>query len=680
MTQYEKRVLFEAIQRVLEATSPGRKAAVILSDWMEDADPDFEWEPERDYKAKTVSKAEWRLLNQRIKSHLRPLLGTHPDQRFNAAHSLGKMVGLNEVEISIFQLVLQANSSRDSTGELCELLIDKMRMERHHAIALVVGCPAGAVRRALSYNGHLFSTGLIENNANRWSSGLNLDVSDRLAHLLENGCNTPDQLCHALFPAAPEPVTEWEDFKHLGELRDLSSRILKGAIEGRHTGINLLFYGPAGTGKTEFCKALAQQVGQPLHTVGETDEDGNAPNSWERSGALQLAQRLLAKQPGGVLLFDEMEDILKRDFFTAIFGRQTGSSKIHLHRTLETNPVPVLWTTNDIENCDPALLRRMTLAVEVRAPGPQVRERVWTRLAARKNLPLGIDRIQKFARDIEVPPALVAGAFDVARLTEGGEHDLALAIGAADKALRGGHSKPPSTNTAHCFNPALLVTNFDVDHLLAKMAQPDAPRNVSFCFSGPPGTGKSAFARHLADVMGLPVIQKRASDLLSRWVGGSEKAIAAAFSQACEEGAFLIFDEADSLLGNRAGAIHSWEISKVNEMLTWMESHPLPFACTTNLADHLDPATRRRFAINAELHPLSSQQLAIAFRMFFQMEPPAGLFDLEGLTPGDMASVVRRCNLLGEQDRGAILAALSDEARAKGNTGIRPGFRQYLRK
>jgi hypothetical protein len=46
---------------------------------------------------------------------------------------------------------------------------------------------------------------------------------------------------------------------------------------------------------------------------------------------------------------------------------------------------------------------------------------------------------------------------------------------------------------------------------------------------------------------------------------GTERAIA---------GAFLVLDEADSLLLERADAVRSWEISEVNGMLTWMEQHP----------------------------------------------------------------------------------------------------------
>lgn len=63
----------------------------------------------------------------------------------------------------------------------------------------------------------------------------------------------------------------------------------------------------------------------------------------------------------------------------------------------------------------------------------------------------------------------------------------------------------------------------------------------------------------------------------------------------------------------------------MNEMLTWMESHPLPFACTTNLIEQLDPATARRFSLKIGFLPLSVQQREACFRRFFKSEPPSGL-------------------------------------------------------
>jgi transitional endoplasmic reticulum ATPase len=158
----------------------------------------------------------------------------------------------------------------------------------------------------------------------------------------------------------------------------------------------------------------------------------------------------------------------------------------------------------------------------------------------------------------------------------------------------------------------------------------------------PPGTGKSAWVRYLADRMGLEAIQKRASDLLGPFVGETEANIAAAFAEARESGAFLIFDEADSLLGDRGGAVRSWEVSQVNEMLTWMEQHPLPFACTTNLPDRLDPASLRRFLVKLRFSWLTTAQARIAFRQFFGAVPPPELDELRTLTPADFALVRRR--------------------------------------
>ncbi len=103
-----------------------------------------------------------------------------------------------------------------------------------------------------------------------------------------------------------------------------------------------------------------------------------------------------------------------------------------------------------------------------------------------------------------------------------------------------------------------------------------------------------------------------------------------------------MFDEADSLLLERADAVRSWEISQVNEMLTWMESHALPFACTTNLAERLDRASLRRFLVKVRFDWLTPAQARLAFRRFFGLRRAGGAgraadADAGGLRPGAAA-------------------------------------------
>ena len=170
----------------------------------------------------------------------------------------------------------------------------------------------------------------------------------------------------------------------------------------------------------------------------------------------------------------------------------------------------------------------------------------------------------------------------------------------------------------------------------------------------------------------LEVLQKRASDRLSPWVGETEQQIAAAFAEARDAQAFLIFDEADSLLADRRSAHRSWEVSQVNEMLTWMESHPLPFACTTNFGDHLDVAT----LFKVRLDYLAQAQMEQAFRGYFDLPPPDRIRGLAALTPGDFAVVRRKAEILGQLgDPEALTGMLRAECDAKPNRPRPIGFR-----
>ena len=245
--------------------------------------------------------------------------------------------------------------------------------------------------------------------------------------------------------------------------------------------------------------------------------------------------------------------------------------------------------------------------------------------------------------EFDVTPGVASGVTAAARLGGGALADVRRGVRGLARVLSGDR---PVQRTPDRYDPELIRADVEPVEFADRLAK-NAARHFSLCLQGPPGTGKSVFVRHLADRLGFEVIQKRASDLTSMWVGGTERNVADAFAEARDAEAFLVFDEADSLLADRRLAERNWEVSQVNEMLTWMESHPPPFACTTNFGERLDPATLRRFTFKIALDYLSCEQAFAAFRTYFGIEPPGEIGGLSALALGDFAVVRRKAEILG---------------------------------
>ncbi len=158
-------------------------------------------------------------------------------------------------------------------------------------------------------------------------------------------------------------------------------------------------------------------------------------------------------------------------------------------------------------------------------------------------------------------------------------------------------------------------------------------------------------------------------------MGECEEAIARAFREAAAEGAFLLLDEVDGLLADRGSAVHGFEVSRVNELLSAMEAHPLPFAATTNLSERLDAASARRFTFKVTFDFLTPAKARALFRHVFDREPPAALDRLATLTPGDFALVARkarRLGTLGEAEH--LVALLSGECEGRRREAAPIGF------
>ncbi len=460
---------------------------------------------------------------------------------------------------------------------------------------------------------------------------------------------------------------EMSDYNHIASDRDLIAGVLEGAAKRRAKGVNILIYGPAGSGKTELTKMAAQAARLSLYAAGEisASADGESNRS-ERLSDLVFALRLLAGAKGTTILFDEMEDVawqlIKR-----------GGSKLYLNRILENNPVPVLWTSNHIGEVDPAVLRRMTLAIELRQPPAAQRAHIIRRLDERIEVGLSKDDIEQLSRQIDATPAVLENALKAAKFSGGGREAVERAAGGIVRAISGQRTKKAMALPE--FDPRLTRAKPDLAGLTDRLTD-NASMAFSLLLSGPPGTGKSAYGRYLANHLGLEVIHKRASDILGAFVGESEKHIADAFEQSREQKAMLIFDEAETFLFDRRDAVRSWEVSQVNEMLTWMEDHPYPIICTTNLMDRFDRASMRRFTFHVKYNFLGKVELPHAYEVFFGFKAvPGEGMTFKNLTPGDFAQARRQARVLGFMDKPLeVIDLLSEISKTKPGSFSNIGF------
>lgn len=482
-----------------------------------------------------------------------------------------------------------------------------------------------------------------------------------------------------------QPKLKRADFEHV-EGYGTYSGILEAAIRQNTTGVNLLLYGAAGTGKTEMTKTVCGDLGVKLYGISNR---GRERSSAERRSELSQAMALMEGVENAALLVDECEDLwedggwspragLSRMFDEEdLFGTppQGSKSKIFFHQLLESAPIPILWVANRTHGVDPAHLRRFRFAVCMKPLSSETQIRIWKEIAEPLRLSLTEEEYERFANLYadRITPALMESAMKNAAAV-GNNAVIEETLDSLLDAMRMTPKKEEEEKSeAVPFSGELLSTSEDLIRF-ADAVVSKGKKRFSLLLSGVSGSGKSAYARYLAERLGMPFLCKKASDLLDKYVGETEKNIAKAFKEAKEKGALLCFDECDSWLRDRRMAQRSWEVQSVNEMLTQMESHDGPFVCTTNLHEDIDQAAFRRFLRKVRYDYLTPSQVSKAFSFFFGMEIPGGTSDLTCLAPGDFVNVRKTMELLEITDPKELADLLRKEQENKGETGSRMGF------
>ena len=634
---------------------------------------------------------------------------------------LGGLLQLNPAERALLLYGTLARWQRDLRGLLVEFKVANAH-EAYAALAAVAGVDASEVAEALRAGSRLERTGMIENlisEQNITDLADLMKVSEQLPPVLMREYRQPAELM-AVFtrPVAPSELTP-ADFAFVADDVQVLTALLRNAAAAKAPGVNVLLYGPPGTGKTELAKVCASAAGLELYEVEYADRDGNSLSGRDRYRSLQISQVFLKGSGRVALLFDEVEDVFpplsseaaqliaRLDSSDAAGSASSSvSGKAWVNQILETNPVPVIWVTNRIEQIDPAFRRRFQYHLLLKSPPPGAREALvrraldgaavsdefTARLAERRALtPAQIRTAVRFARlagSTAAAPAEVevdAGTDAPASIEALIQRQLAN----ADKALGAAPSErgPRAVVTRYDLGLLNVECRFEVPRIIEALQRRGERRagsvpSSTLCFHGLPGTGKTALAEHIAERLGRPLMIRQTSDIASKFVGETEQNMARMFEEAAAEDAVLLLDEADSFLRSRRLAERHYEVTEVNEMLQGMERFPGVFICTTNLFDDLDEAALRRFTFKIRFHALKPEQRE---RMFvaealggdeaaLSPEQRGRLAALDLLVPGDFAAVRRQVEILGvDFAPDEFLSQLESEHRVKPEVRTRRG-------
>jgi AAA+ superfamily predicted ATPase len=178
---------------------------------------------------------------------------------------------------------------------------------------------------------------------------------------------------------------------------------------------------------------------------------------------------------------------------------------------------------------------------------------------------------------------------------------------------------------------------------------------VPVLFSGPPGTGKTMVAGIIARELDLELLQVDLSQVVSKWIGETEKQLGKIFDAAEAGHALLLFDEADALFAKRTevkGATDRYANLEVNYLLQRVEAFGGITVLTTNLDASIDKALKRRLAAHIVFWPPDEEERADLWRRLLDTGAAPLADDL------DFTELARAYpDMTGANIRNAVLAA-----------------------
>lgn len=450
----------------------------------------------------------------------------------------------------------------------------------------------------------------------------------------------------------------------------------------------VLLHGPPGTGKTLLAKAVANETSASFFSIAGPEIISKYYGESEQQ--LREIFEDAAEESPAIIFIDELDSIApKREDVTGEVERRVVAQLLTMMDGLESRgQVIVIAATNRVDSVDPALRRpgRFDREISIDVPDEIGREEVLQ--IHTRGMPLSDDvslseladdthgfvgadiesltkeaamrALRRYLPEInldkeEVPPELI----DRMIVKRG---DFRGALGEVEpSAMREVLVELPKISWSDVggLEDAIGDVKESVEWPLTNPERfdrlgIDPPAGV--LLYGPPGTGKTLMAKAVANETNANFISIRGPQLLSKWVGESEKAIRQTFRKARQVSPTVIFfDELDSLAPARGQDVGS-NVSErvVNQLLTELdgleEMENVMVVAATNRPDMIDPALIRsgrfdRLVMVGQPGEEGRQEILKIHTEDIPLAADVSLRELAELTDGyvgsDLASIAR---------------------------------------
>lgn len=453
----------------------------------------------------------------------------------------------------------------------------------------------------------------------------------------------------------------------------------------------ILIEGVPGSGKTEFSRSIVKSVGKRCLWIPSCKATDGDEAVKKRKSIFQLST-LVCNPSDMVVVFDEADEILssKMDNAFRFLNPSLTSNKDMLNGILDQAQSQVIIIVNK-NTLDESLIRRCSLVLTFGKLDQLARQRMLTNTFRAHGVEdlFSHKEISLLAEHPDLSQGMVGLAIRDS-LNMGQDHetqkDLFLKlINSRTRYLSG--SGVSLTEKEDRYDPEIINTSLSVPEIEEKLNyfyDPEVkrwkPKQLTFLFHGPSGTGKTAFAQHLAKKMKRNLISLSAGSLQDKYVGGTEERIRSMFQTAEKEQSILFLDELDSLLRGRSPDDKRYEVSQVNEFLQSLEGFKGVFIGATNFSNSLDQALDRRFSDKVEFYLPDSRGRRKLLKNYFSDQVKMDDCFLEeiaqnmkGLTPGHVKAVKQS---LAHKEFIPIDVLVNELKKVVGKTPTRLGFLQ----